>query len=38
MCDRMFVERVKAATNDNGRCDTGDAVVRRPIPTFLLIP
>lgn len=38
MCERMFVERVKAATNDNGRWDTADGVVRRPIPTFLLIP
>lgn len=37
----MFVERVKAATNDNGRCDTADVVVhvvRRPIPIFLLNP
>lgn len=37
----MFVERVKAATKDNGRCDTAEAVVhvdRRPKPIFLLNP
>lgn len=40
MCDRIFAERVRAATKDNGRCVVTGAVhvALRPIPTFLLIP
>lgn len=43
-CDRIFAERVSAATKDNGSGGEGGVVVvvvhvaRRPKPTFLLSP